>query len=163
MYVKFSNGWRLIKWMAIEKCSVLHVGHTNPCRVYDIDGVEFPSIDVVRDLGVLVSRDMKFAAHINNIAQKAFVVSNLFFRAFKCRRRDFVLQFFKSYIRPLIESCTTVWSPHLMKDVRILENVQRKFTKRVPGLSHMSYSERRNELGLDTLELRRLHNDLLFC
>ena len=45
----------------------------------------------------------------------------------------------------------------------MLEKVQRKFTKRVPGLFNYTYAERRRELELDTLELRRLHIDLVLC
>ena len=45
----------------------------------------------------------------------------------------------------------------------LLESVQRKFTKRIPGLRNLSYEARLNELGLETLELRRMYNDLPVC
>ena len=44
-----------------------------------------------------------------------------------------------------------------------IEKVQRHFTKRLPGLKHMSYTERLHYLGLSNLELRRLHLDLIYC
>jgi len=44
-----------------------------------------------------------------------------------------------------------------------IEKVQRRFTKRLRGLKHLSYSDRLNELGLPSLELRRLHLDLVYC
>ena len=50
-----------------------------------------------------------------------------------------------------------------MKDINTLESVQRKFTKRVPGMFEKSYGERRATLGLKTLENRRLRNDLVMC
>ena len=43
-----------------------------------------------------------------------------------------------------------------------IENVQRKFTKRLPGLWNKSYSERLKTLKLCTLEERRLRLDLIF-
>ena len=44
-----------------------------------------------------------------------------------------------------------------------LESVQRDFTKRIPGCSHLSYAERLSLLKLESLEHRRLIADLVFC
>jgi len=44
-----------------------------------------------------------------------------------------------------------------------IEKVQRRFTKRLRGLKHLSYSDRLNKLSLPCLELRRLHLDLVYC
>ena len=74
-----------------------------------------------------------------------------------------MLNFYTTYIRPLLETATTVWNPYLMKDIKILEGVQRKFTKRMPGMFVKTYEERRATLGLKTLEYRRLCNDLCIC
>jgi len=42
--------------------------------------------------------------------------------------------------------------------------VQRRFTKRLQGLKHLKYGVRLTRLGLlPSLELRRLHLDLLYC
>ena len=43
----------------------------------------------------------------------------------------------------------------------LLESVQRKFTKRIPSVTDMSYSERLAFLKLESLELRRLRFDLI--
>jgi len=52
-----------------------------------------------------------------------------------------------------------------VKDIENIETVQRRFTKRLglPGLCAMSYTERLKHLNLPSLELRRLHNDLICC
>ena len=65
--------------------------------------------------------------------------------------------------RPLLEYNTVVWSPSLKCDIWNVEKVQQKFTKRLPGYSKYSYAERRRNLNLITLELRRLHYDLVMC
>jgi len=44
-----------------------------------------------------------------------------------------------------------------------IESVQRSFTKRLPGLSNLPYAKRLEVLGIDSLEIRRLRYDLLFC
>ena len=160
----------VFRWMeinqlkvALEKCSVLHLGGSNMQRPLVIENSLVPSVDTIRDIGVFMSHDLKFSVHSSYVAHKAFTISNLFFRVFRCRDRGFLNQFYKTYIRPLVESATSVWNPYLIKDIDLVEKVQRKFTKRFPGLFKLSYKERRDVLDLDTLELRRLHRDLTQC
>ena len=50
---------------------------------------------------------------------------------------------------------------YLMKDIVRVESVQRRYTKRIPGLRDRTYSQRLRILRLDSLELRRLRADLL--
>ena len=67
---------------------------------------------------------------------------------------------FVTYVRPLLEYATPVWTPHHVYLVFKLEGVQRKFTKRLSGLNNLSYKDRLLVLGVDTLERRRLFYDL---
>jgi len=48
-----------------------------------------------------------------------------------------------------------------LKDIETLESVHRKFTKRLPGMKTCSYHQRLVNLGLESLEHRRLRTDLL--
>ena len=51
----------------------------------------------------------------------------------------------------------------MVKDIEAIETVQRHFTKRLPGFCSLSYAERLKRLNLPSLELRRLHADLIYC
>jgi len=53
--------------------------------------------------------------------------------------------------RPLLEYNTVVWLPQLKGDIHTIENVQRRFTKRLPGCSTLTCAERRIKLCLLTL------------
>ena len=68
---------------------------------------------------------------------------------------------FLTYVRPILEDASNVWSPYLIKHINALERVQKHFTKRIHSLSNLSYSERLAALDLEPLELRRLKSDLV--
>ena len=68
---------------------------------------------------------------------------------------------FVAFVRPHLEYCQAVWSPHLRKYIDILENVQIRATKLVDGLSHLEYPERLKRINLPTLLYRRRRGDMI--
>jgi ribonuclease P/MRP protein subunit RPP40 len=66
-----------------------------------------------------------------------------------------------AFVRPLIEFAVPVWCPILNQDIKLLEQVQHRATKLVPGLSNLKYEDRLQILGLTTLSDRRKRGDLI--
>ena len=70
---------------------------------------------------------------------------------------------FSIFVLPILEYCSPIWSPHTSKNITILESVQRRFTKRLPGMFYLTYEDRLLRLGIESLEKRRIKNDLLLA
>jgi hypothetical protein len=115
----------------------------------------------VKDLGILIDKHLSFKNHINYVVKTAYARANLIRRCFVSNHLPTLLQAYKVYVRPLLEYNTSVWSPFSAQQITTIENVQRKFTKCLPGLNKLPYHQRLAKLDLESLELRRLRADLV--
>ena len=147
-----------------SKCFVLPVGNRlvsqNPSR-YSLNDVALPTVKVEKDLGVFMSGDLRFSEHCSKIASSASQVAGIIFRAFASKDVCFMVKMFITYIRPILEYNSEVWSPSLLGDIDVVESIQRSYTRRIKNLATISYTDRLNVCKLDPLELRRLKRDMV--
>jgi len=92
----------------------------------------------VRDLGIFVDANMSFKAHINVIVAKAHLRANRIICCFLSRDIESLTRAFVTYVRPLVEYCSQVWSPCTIGQIKRLESVQTVFTKKLPGMFQMN-------------------------
>jgi len=78
-----------------------------------------------------------------------------------CKNKDIMIPIYKALIRPLLEYANSIWCPHYKKYVKILEKVQRHYTKLINGVKDLSYEERLKKPELPSLEYRRLRGNLI--
>ena len=61
----------------------------------------------------------------------------------------------------MLEYCVQVWSPYKQGDIDLIEKVQERATRLVPGLRGKSYEDRLEKLGLIRLVERRFRGDMI--
>ena len=99
-----------------------------------------------------MNANMKVSEQCRIAASKGNQVLGIIRRNITCKEKSLIVPLYKAIVRPHLEYCIQAWKPHLRKYIDMLEKIQRRATKLIPGLRDLRYEER----GLTTLETRRL-------
>jgi hypothetical protein len=151
-----------------EKCVVLRFSRgfaewndVDPLARYYLSGTPLEFVQSHRDLGVVVDVGLKFHHHVREVVGKASGLANNLLRSTICRSPHFMVSLFVMHIRPIMDYCSSVWNVGFLGDLRLLESVQRRWTKSVDGLSDLDYLSRLKHLGLFSIRGRFLRADLI--
>ena len=112
-------------------------------------------------LGVLIDSNLSFREHIFQCVSKASRMCNLIYANIKCTDMLVLVNLYKCYARHFLEYCSVIFSPLYVYLINLNENVQKQFTKKLPGLQTKCYQDRLILCNLEPLETRRLHADLI--
>ena len=163
--VSWANTWQL-RFNA-DKCHVLHMGYNNPNYVYYMESyvnnerVELEATKMEKDLGIIVDSELTFSKHVETQVGKANRLVGLIRRSFTYMDKNCMRQLFIALVRPHLEFGNVAWSPQFKKEADLIEKVQERATKVIPGFRNLSYEERLKTMKLPSLKYRRKRGDLI--
>uniref|UniRef100_A0A8C3I187 Reverse transcriptase domain-containing protein n=1 Tax=Chrysemys picta bellii TaxID=8478 RepID=A0A8C3I187_CHRPI len=159
---------KLEKWSEVnrmkfnkDKCKVLHLGRNNQFHTYRKGRDCLGRSTRERDLGVIVDHKLNTSQQCDPVAKKANMILGCINSCVVSKTQEVILPLYSALVRPQLEYCVQFWAPHFKKDVEKLERVQRRATRMIKGLENMTYQRRLKELGLFSLEKRRLRGDMI--
>ena len=96
-----------------------------------------------KDLGVTFSSDLSWNKHYEKISSKAYQTLGLIRRTFSLSSSVKAKKLlYLSLVRSKITYCTQVWRPCFIKDIIVLERIQRRATKFILGDFSQDYKSR---------------------
>ena len=113
------------------------------------------------DLGIVIERNLKFHSHIRRKAGVAGGLTSNFMSCTLNRKADFLLSIYKAYIRPILDYASPLWNLGYHGDLKLLERIQKRWTRSVEDLEEVPYYERLRRLNLFSYRGRLLRADLI--
>ena len=145
----------------VSKCKVLHIGKKNHKFNYSINGTTLMNTDEEKDLGVTFNENFSPTINCKKVCKSAERVTGLIKRNIKNRSMEGMLILYKTLVRPILDYCSQVWKPFLKRDIKLVERVQKRFTKLIDGCKNLNYDQRLKKLKLTTIEDRHHRTDMI--
>ena len=130
---QWAKRWGMI--FNLDKCHVVKFGaQALSNRIYFMNGKAIGCVESFKYLGVTIANDFSWDLHIDEIAAKAsqrlgFMKHVLFHAPRKVKRVAYL-----TLCRPLLEYACEVWDPFIVRQMKLLENVQRRAVRFIAGL-----------------------------
>ena len=157
--VAWSTEWQML--FNGSKCHILHLGARNAEYKYTMGGTALEGVEYEKDVGVLVHKSLKPSMQCAKAAARANGILGQLSRAVTYRDRDTFLKLYKVYVRPHLEYAVVSWCPWTVGDKEVLERVQRRALRMVSNLRGRTYEARLEEVGMTSLEDRRVRGDMI--
>ena len=137
----------------------MHIGVNNVKYNYKLHERNFIKVTVKKDLGVIITDDLKCAAQCSVASRKANTVLGFAARYFDYKTPEVITRLYTSLVKPHLEYVVQFWSPFYQRDINKLESVQRRAMMLIPGIRGLSYKERLKKLDMFSLRDRRIRGD----
>ena len=139
----------------------MHLGSKNVKANYVMNGIELKVVTTESDLGFTMDDNLKPSKHCVEAVKKANKTLGMIKRNFVNLNKTIVTKLYKQMVRPRLEYVVQAWNPNLVKDIELLEKVQRRATRLVRHCKTWDYIDRLKHLGLTTLVTRRIRGDMI--
>ena len=147
------------------KCVVLRFCLSSPRILFDytLNNMPIQVADCHRDLGILMSCDLKWCHHLNFISSRAYKILGLIRRSFSSRLPlPSKKKLYLSLVRSQLTYASQIWRPNLLKDISALERIQRRATKYILNDYNSNYRDRLLSLNFLPLMMQLELFDILF-
>ena len=142
-----------------DKCNVLRVTkkRTPFNSTYKLKGQELTELSTSKYLGVDLSSNLDWKEHIDRTVKKANSVLGFLRRNLRINNRETKSSAYITLVRPHLEYCASIWSPHTDQSKQKLEMVQRRSARYCTNRYHntSSVTDMLQDLNWETLESRR--------
>ncbi|KAK4816266.1 LOW QUALITY PROTEIN: hypothetical protein QYF61_014338 [Mycteria americana] len=138
------------------KCKILHLRQRNPKDGYRLGNKSLESRPAETDWGVLVDEMLAMRQQCVLTAQKANRILGCINRHMASRSREVILALYLALVRPHLDS----GAPNIRKTWTCLSSSEEGHENDL-RLKHLPYEDRLRELGLFSLEKRRLWRNLI--
>ena len=81
------------KWQMsfnVDKCSVMHIGHNNMKSNYNMSNQQLTTTDQQRDLGIIITKDLKWQKQTEKICKTANRVLGFIARNFRYKNKELI-------------------------------------------------------------------------
>ena len=96
----------------------------NPvCFTYQMKEHCLNEVSHTKYLGVLIDKRLTWSNHIDHITSKGsgFLQRNLISCPMQVK-----INFYNTFVRPILDYCSTIWSPYTMSKINKIEAIQRR-------------------------------------
>ena len=156
---EWSSKWQME--FNVDKCKVIKMGPPSVDISYMLDDNEISTSQCEKDLGVLVSSNLKPREQCTTVKNKANRILGFISRSVSNRTDKVILKLYLALVRPHLDYAVQFWSPYYRMDIEALESIQRRMTKMIYNIRNLSYEERLKKLNLHSLERRRVRGDMI--
>ena len=112
---------------------------------------------------MLIDPELRFHDHVWSVVWKAGGLAGELLRSTVCHTQHFMVSLFVSHIRPIMDFGSSVWNVGYLGDIKLLESVQRRWTRQIADISHLGYEDRLKALGVFSIYGRLLWADSIKC
>ena len=133
------------------------------CQPPPVDGSVICKVPSVTYLGVSISSDLSWIAHIDFVCSKAKRQVGLFHQHFHNTIPPCKEKLYKSLVLPMLDYCSSLWDPNYATHVNMLESVQKFAARFVTSRWSDNYDSLLSHLNWPKLCTRRKKQKLLLC
>ena len=161
----YGRQWAITFSSTKTVCQTFSNKPRHPLPTLTFTGQTIPTTDSHKHLGLILSTDLRFHSHVNEIIRKVNTALSPLYTVASTLPRPLLDKIYTTYVRPHFDYCDAIFDGHLTAyDERRLETLQNRAARLVTGTYFRTSTDKlRLELGWARLATRRkMHRLTLF-